>query len=107
MSRWIQFLFVAICGLVKIYTKAELALLPQKPARTSTYFCRNEAGETVWLTDYDGDSMVDFVERQCKTPTVRKYSKVRCLEESLVGNAPRVRQHFDATQLSDEAVDIR
>jgi len=55
----------------KIYTKTELALLPQKPrkpGRTSKYFCRNEAGETVWLTDYDGDSMVDFVERHKAEP---------------------------------------
>jgi arylsulfatase A-like enzyme len=50
----------------KQYTRAELARLPKnqrKPARTSKYFCINEAGETMWLTDYDGDSMVNFIDR--------------------------------------------
>jgi arylsulfatase A-like enzyme len=53
------------------YTKAELAQLPKnqkKPKRTSKYFCVNEAGETMWLTDYDGDSIVNFVERHKEEP---------------------------------------
>lgn len=50
----------------KKYTKAELAGASKnqrKPPATSKYFCINEAGETMWLTDYNGDSMVDFIER--------------------------------------------
>jgi arylsulfatase A-like enzyme len=54
----------------KKYTKKELARLPEnlrksvaRKAGRSKYFCVNEAGETVWLTDYNGDSMVNFVER--------------------------------------------
>lgn len=50
----------------KIYTRKELADRPgntRKTARTSKYFCRDEAGKTVWLTDYDGDSMVNFIEQ--------------------------------------------
>ena len=49
----------------KKYTKEELGPLPEnvrtqlaRKGRTSKYFCVNEAGETMWLTDYDGDSMV-------------------------------------------------
>jgi arylsulfatase A-like enzyme len=59
----------------KKYTKPELAKLPKdvqtmlsKKGRTSKYVCVNEAGQTVWLTDYDGDSMVDFVERHKDEP---------------------------------------
>lgn len=54
----------------KKYTKQELARLPEsmrkqlaRKAGRSKYFCVNEAGETVWLTDYDGDSMAGFIER--------------------------------------------
>lgn len=32
-------------------------------ARVSKYFCINESGETVWLTDYDGDRMCEFVRK--------------------------------------------
>lgn len=39
-----------------------------KKGGKSKYFCLNEKGETVWLTDYDGDSMVDFVERHKDEP---------------------------------------
>ena len=55
----------------KIYTRKELAGRPgntRKTARTSKYFCRDEAGQTVWLTDYDGDSMVNFIERHEAEP---------------------------------------
>jgi arylsulfatase A-like enzyme len=48
------------------YTKRELAHLPadlqkflSKKGHGSKYFCVNEAGKTVWLTDYDGDLMLD------------------------------------------------
>ena len=34
----------------------------------SKYFCLNQEGETVWLTDYDGDCMVDFVDRHKDEP---------------------------------------
>ena len=36
--------------------------------RNSKYFCINEDGETVWLTDYDGDMMVDFIDRHQEKP---------------------------------------
>ena len=54
----------------KTYTKKELAGQSAKirKLRTSKYFCLNEAGETVWLTDYDGNSMVNFIERHQKSP---------------------------------------
>ena len=37
----------------------------QKPPakKGSKYFCINEAGKTQWLTDYDGDNMVEFIDR--------------------------------------------
>lgn len=35
---------------------------------SSKYFCIDEHGETVWLTDYDGDSMVNFIERHKAEP---------------------------------------
>ena len=59
----------------KQYTEEELALA-SKPLRNqiakrngkSKYFCIDETGETVWLTDYNGDSMVDFIERHKSDP---------------------------------------
>ena len=59
----------------KKYTREELkgasqALrkqLAQKNGK-SKYFCVNRDGETVWLTDYDGDSMVNFIERHKAEP---------------------------------------
>ena len=36
--------------------------------KSSKYFCINEAGETQWLTDYDGDNMVEFIERHKAEP---------------------------------------
>ena len=39
-----------------------------KKKEQSKYFCINAKGETVWLTDYDGDSMVDFVDRNKAKP---------------------------------------
>ena len=59
----------------KRYTESEVAAAAPKLrrylARTnqqSKYFCTDEAGNTVWLTDYDGDSMVDFVDRHRAQP---------------------------------------
>ena len=40
----------------------------KKKDGSSKYFCINALGETVWLTDYDGDSMVDFVGRHRDEP---------------------------------------
>ena len=42
----------------------------QKPPKKkgSKYFCTNEAGETQWLTDYDGDNMIEFIERHKAEP---------------------------------------
>jgi len=60
---------------VKKYSPKELTQLPAdlqqtlgKKGRTSKYFCLDKSGETVWLTDYDGDSMVEFVERHHHEP---------------------------------------
>jgi arylsulfatase A-like enzyme len=36
--------------------------------RNAKYFCINEEGETVWLTDYDGDMMVDFIRSHKSEP---------------------------------------
>ncbi|MGI9241907.1 MAG: sulfatase family protein [Verrucomicrobiales bacterium] len=49
----------------KRYTKEELEKQParKRKLRTSKFFCTNQAGETQWLTDYDGDSMINFIER--------------------------------------------
>jgi arylsulfatase A-like enzyme len=60
----------------KKYTKKELAGASQelrkqfggKKNGQSKYFCVNEENKTVWLTDYDGDSMVDFIERHKADP---------------------------------------
>ena len=55
----------------KTYPKAELKKLSKqvvKKGAKSKYFCVNEAGKSMWLTDYDGDSMVDFVERHKEEP---------------------------------------
>ena len=60
----------------KQYTREELAGASQelrkqfggKKGGKSKYFCVNEEGEIVWLTDYNGDSMVDFIERHKADP---------------------------------------
>ena len=49
----------------------EVAQKPPKKKlarKSSKYFCINEAGETQWLTDYDGDNMVEFIERHKAEP---------------------------------------
>ena len=57
------------------YSVQEIGSMPQalrnqirKKGGYSKYFCLNEDGETVWLTDYDGDSMVDFIDRHKRGP---------------------------------------
>ena len=59
----------------KKYSPEEIARMPQdlqkqiaKKGGYSKYFCVNKKGETVWLTDYDGDSMVDFIDRHNDEP---------------------------------------
>jgi arylsulfatase A-like enzyme len=59
----------------KRYIQEELAGVPAalrkqlvKKNGQSKYFCVNEEGKTVWLTDYDGDSMVNFIERHQAEP---------------------------------------
>jgi len=59
----------------KTYTEAELANAPKslkkqiaKKKGKSKYFCINESGKEVWLSDYDGDLMVDFVDRHKSDP---------------------------------------
>ncbi len=71
----VGFMEVAKSPPKKRYTQKELAGLPkaiQKQFGTkksqSKYFCINEKGETVWLTDYDGDLIVDFIKRHRDEP---------------------------------------
>lgn len=59
----------------KTYTKADISKLTKneqkqlaKKGKKSKYFCINENGEPQWLTDYDGDSMVEFIERHKPEP---------------------------------------
>ena len=59
----------------KKYSKAELERMPQSMAKSlkskggkSKYFCKDADGKTVWLTDYDGDMMVEFIERHREEP---------------------------------------
>ena len=59
----------------KKYRKEELAGLPvslrkqiAKKGGKSKYYCVNEEGKAVWLTDYDGDSMVNFIDRHKARP---------------------------------------
>ena len=42
----------------------------QKPPKKkgSKYFCTNQDGKTQWLTDYDGDNIVKFIERNKSKP---------------------------------------
>ena len=54
----------------KKYTKRELLRLSPTLRRKleekdgkSKYYCIDEGGKTMWLTDYDGDAMVDFVQQ--------------------------------------------
>jgi arylsulfatase A-like enzyme len=60
---------------LKKYTNKELAKAPAELRKQivgkngqSKYFCVNKDGKTVWLTDYDGDSMVNFVDRHKAEP---------------------------------------
>ena len=46
---------------------AEVAQKPPKK-KGSKYFCTNQAGKTQWLTDYDGDNVVKFIERHKTKP---------------------------------------
>ena len=39
-----------------------------KNGKGSKYFCVDEDGRTMWLTDYDGDRMVEFIERHRDRP---------------------------------------
>ena len=42
----------------------------QKPPKKkgSKYFCTNQDGKTQWLTDYDGDNIVNFIDRHKSKP---------------------------------------
>ena len=58
-----------------IYTKDKLAAASKETRKQiekkngkSKYFCTDENGQTVWLTDYDGDAMVNFVTRHKAEP---------------------------------------
>jgi arylsulfatase A-like enzyme len=59
----------------KQYTEEEIAGASKELRRQladkkgeSKYFCVNEDGETVWLTDCNGDSMVEFIDRHKTGP---------------------------------------
>ncbi|PHR94678.1 MAG: hypothetical protein COA78_31820 [Blastopirellula sp.] len=59
----------------KQYTKSQLENVPEALRKQlnakdgqSKYYCVNKKGETVWLTDYDGDSIVNFVDRHKDEP---------------------------------------
>jgi len=59
----------------KKYTRDELADASkglrkqiEKKNGESKYFCIDEQGDTRWLTDYDGDMMVDFIQRHRDEP---------------------------------------
>ncbi|MEM9280196.1 MAG: sulfatase-like hydrolase/transferase [Verrucomicrobiota bacterium] len=77
----VGFMEVAKKAPKKRYTAEELAELPEQFTKKfggeggiSKYFCINEDGETVWLTDYDGDMMVDFVDRHEDKPFLLYWS---------------------------------
>ncbi|NBQ03130.1 MAG: hypothetical protein EBU27_07935, partial [Opitutae bacterium] len=46
---------------------AEVAQTPPKK-KGSKYFCKNKEGKTQWLTDYDGDNIVTFIEQHKSKP---------------------------------------
>ncbi len=48
----------------------------QKPPKKkgSKYLCTNEQGKTQWLTDYDGDNIVEFIERNKTKPFLLYWS---------------------------------
>ena len=50
--------------------------IAQKPPKKkgSKYLCTNEHGKTQWLTDYDGDNMVEFIERNKAKPFLLYWS---------------------------------
>ncbi len=50
--------------------------IAQKPPKKkgSKYLCTNEQGKTQWLTDYDGDNMVEFIERNKTKPFLLYWS---------------------------------
>lgn len=59
----------------KKYTEEELAdaskelqVHMKRKKGVSKYFCLDEDGNTMWLTDYDGDKMVNFVDRHKDEP---------------------------------------
>jgi arylsulfatase A-like enzyme len=59
----------------KQYSSKELASASKelrkqiaKKKGLSKYFCVNKEGKTVWLTDYDGDSIVNFIQRHHSDP---------------------------------------
>ncbi|MEO0416159.1 MAG: sulfatase-like hydrolase/transferase, partial [Verrucomicrobiota bacterium] len=60
---------------LKVYTEEEIAQLPPNVAKVVTaadgksqYFVVDEEGKSVWMTEYDGDAMVNFIERHKKEP---------------------------------------
>lgn len=71
----VGFMEVAKTPPKKKYSKVELDKMPQAIAKSlkskggkSKYFCKDSDGKIVWQTDYDGDMMVDFIERHREEP---------------------------------------
>lgn len=65
------FMEVAVSPSPKTYTEEELTKLPKnlrKKGGKSKYFCVRKDGTEAWLTDVDGDRMVEFVERHKARP---------------------------------------
>ncbi|MFP6872694.1 MAG: sulfatase-like hydrolase/transferase, partial [Verrucomicrobiales bacterium] len=52
-------------GFMEVAQKPPKKMLGNK---SSKYFCINEAGKAQWLTDYDGDNMVEFIDRHKADP---------------------------------------
>ena len=77
----VGFTEVAMIPPKKRYTETELAgaskdlqkYLAKKEGQ-SKYFCVNKEGKTIWLTDYDGDSMVNFIDRHKAEPFLLYWS---------------------------------
>jgi len=44
----------------------EVAELPVRVKEGNHFLCKNKAGETVWITEIDGDNLIEFVDRNRK-----------------------------------------
>ncbi len=74
----------------KQYSEEEIAAMPKALRKTveakkgvSQFFCIDEQGEEQWLTDYDGDRMVDFIERHRDEPFFLYWSPLAVHSKSI------------------------